>query len=104
MGIKIMQARLYVEVDIRVNQVRINKTSVDVNVIYIRWTSGWDYNFYVDIRNEMATLYRGPSIDVSCHVCYRIGATCVMGGMCNLYRGPSIDISCQDSVHLTKRF
>ena len=31
--------------------------------------SGWDYNVYVDIRDEMATLYRGPSIYFSCHVC-----------------------------------
>jgi hypothetical protein len=31
--------------------------------------SGWVYNVYIDIRDEMATLYRGPSIDFSCHVC-----------------------------------
>ena len=31
--------------------------------------AGRAYNFYVDIRGEMDTLYRGPSIDVSCHVC-----------------------------------
>jgi len=37
--------------------------------------SGWAYNLYVDIRDEMDTLYRGPSIDVSCHVCLQIGAT-----------------------------
>jgi len=36
--------------------------------MYVRGTSGWDYNLYVDIWDEMATLYRGPSIDVS-HVC-----------------------------------
>jgi hypothetical protein len=29
---------------------------------------GWAYNVYVDIRDEMGTLYTGPSIDVSCQV------------------------------------
>ena len=37
--------------------------------------SEWDYNVHVDIRDEMATLYKRPSIDLSCHVFKRIGAT-----------------------------
>ena len=28
--------------------------------------AGWAYNVYVNIRDEMGTLYTGPSIDVSC--------------------------------------
>jgi hypothetical protein len=30
--------------------------------------AGWAYNVYVDIGDEMGTLYTGLSIDVSCQV------------------------------------
>jgi hypothetical protein len=30
--------------------------------------AGWVYNVYVDIMDEIGTLYTGPSIDVSCQV------------------------------------
>jgi hypothetical protein len=30
--------------------------------------AGWAYNVYVDIRDEMGTLYIDPSIDVSCQI------------------------------------
>ena len=30
--------------------------------------AGWAYNVYVDIKDEIGTLYTGPSIDVSCQV------------------------------------
>jgi hypothetical protein len=37
-------------------------------LISFGWLSGWVYNVYIDITDEIGTLYTGPSIDVSCQV------------------------------------
>jgi hypothetical protein len=57
-------------------------------------------------RDEMSSVYRGPSIDAS----YQVSAMwqpCLLMDrevMSNLYRGPPIDNIYQASVHLAKRF
>ena len=80
------------------------------------------------VRDEMSSLYRGPSIDASYQISVHLGKRfqrrrffrnqpirnknglwqpCLLTDrdeISNLYRGPSMDASYQVSVHLGKRF
>jgi hypothetical protein len=39
-----------------------------ITLCVFQGNAGWAYNVYVDIRDEMGTIYTGPPIDVSCQV------------------------------------